>query len=112
VERRIGLEVCPTSNVLLGVYPSLADHPLPELVARGALVSVSTDTPAMFDISLTDELSLLETHFQLAPAAIDRIVLNAFEMSFLPEDEKAALVASARDELAALRTADAAELLT
>jgi aminodeoxyfutalosine deaminase len=103
VERRIGLEVCPTSNLALGVYPSLSAHPLRELWAAGAMVTVNTDTPAIFDISLTSELALLDAEFGLSPPEVDRVILNAFEASFLPEDEKLTLVASARSELAALR---------
>jgi adenosine deaminase len=45
VERGVPLEVCPTSNVLLGVAPSLAGHPIVELVAAGAYVTVNTDDP-------------------------------------------------------------------
>ena len=105
VEHGIGLEVCPTSNVQLGVYPSLAAHPLAALVAAGAAVSVNTDTPAIFDIELNDELCLLESEFGLTPAAVDRVMLNAFETSFLPLEEKRALVASVRAELEELRDA-------
>jgi adenosine deaminase len=107
VERRIGLEVCPTSNIALGVYPSLDVHPLRALWAAGAAVTVNTDTPAIFDISLSHELELLATAFGLTNAEIDRAILNAFELSFLPEAEKATLVASARAELALLRRSDA-----
>jgi aminodeoxyfutalosine deaminase len=103
VERHIGLEVCPTSNVALGVYPSLDEHPLASLWAAGAAVTVNTDTPAIFGISLSEELELLATRFGLSEAAVDAVILNAFEMSFLPADEKARLMASVRSELAALR---------
>jgi adenosine deaminase len=105
VERQIGLEVCPTSNVALGVYPSLAAHSLARLWAVGARVTVNTDTPGIFGISLSSELELLETQFGLPPAAIDAVILNAFEASFLPPAEKEGLVASARAELAGLRSA-------
>ena len=54
-ERRIVLDVCPTSNVRTGVVPTLEDHPLPLLVEAGVLCSVSTDDPAMFDTDLTRE---------------------------------------------------------
>src|SRR5262249_55845285 len=104
-ERRIGLELCPTSNIVLGVYPSLAAHPLHELWAAGARVTVNTDTPAIFDISLSSELGLLESAFAFSPAEVDAVIVNAFEVSFLPEEEKAAMVASVREELAALRAA-------
>jgi aminodeoxyfutalosine deaminase len=51
--RGIVLDVCPISNVRLGVVPSLQEHPLPELVAAGVRCSISTDDPAMFDTDLT-----------------------------------------------------------
>lgn len=55
VERQIVLDVCPTANVLLGVVPSLDLHPLPLLVERGVLCTVSTDNPAIFGTTLADE---------------------------------------------------------
>jgi adenosine deaminase len=105
VERQVGLEVCPTSNVQLGVYPSLAEHPLAQLVAAGAVVTVNTDTPSIFGISLSDELALLETQFGLSAASIDEVLLNAFRVSFLPPAERAALLAGAERELEGLRGA-------
>jgi aminodeoxyfutalosine deaminase len=47
------LDVCPLSNLRLGLVASLADHPLPRLVAAGVRCSISTDDPAMFDTDLT-----------------------------------------------------------
>jgi aminodeoxyfutalosine deaminase len=52
-DRGVVLDVCPVSNVRLGVVSSLADHPLPRLVAAGVRCSVSTDDPAMLDTDLT-----------------------------------------------------------
>jgi aminodeoxyfutalosine deaminase len=105
VERRVGLEVCPTSNVQLGVYPSLDAHPLSELVSAGTVVTINTDTPAIFGIRLTDELGLLEAQFGLSPAAIETVLLNAFSVSFLPDQERATLVESVKRELDGLRGA-------
>ena len=104
VEHRIALEVCPTSNVSLGVYPSLEEHPLPRLHAAGARVTINTDTPAIFGTTLNSEAALLATAFDLSPPAIDDILLNAFEASFLPPEERQALVAWARAELARERS--------
>jgi aminodeoxyfutalosine deaminase len=47
------LDVCPISNLRTGVVRSLAEHPLPKLVAAGVRCSISTDDPAMFDTDLT-----------------------------------------------------------
>jgi aminodeoxyfutalosine deaminase len=47
------LDVCPYSNLRTGAVRSLAEHPLPQLVAAGVQCSISTDDPAMFDTDLT-----------------------------------------------------------
>ena len=52
-DRGVVLDVCPISNLRTGVVASLAEHPLPELVAAGVACSVSTDDPAMFGTDLT-----------------------------------------------------------
>jgi aminodeoxyfutalosine deaminase len=53
VARGVVLDVCPISNLRTGAVASLADHPLPALVAAGVSCSVSTDDPAMFGTDLT-----------------------------------------------------------
>jgi len=52
VARGVVLDVCPISNLRTGVVASLAEHPLPQLVAAGVACSVSTDDPAMFGTDL------------------------------------------------------------
>ena len=54
-EQAIVLDVCPTSNVCLGTVASLAEHPLPRLVAAGVRCSISTDDPALFGTDLSRE---------------------------------------------------------
>lgn len=54
-DRGIVLDVCPVSNVRTGAVASLAEHPLPALVAAGVHCSISTDDPAMFDTDLTQD---------------------------------------------------------
>jgi aminodeoxyfutalosine deaminase len=53
--RRIVLDVCPISNLRTKVVSSLEDHPLPQLVAAGAVCSISTDDPAMFGTDLSHD---------------------------------------------------------
>lgn len=88
VEHGIAFEVCPTSNLRLGVYPSAEQHPLKQLLDAGARVTVNTDTPAVFDITLTSELGLLASAFKLEAGAIDAIRRNAFQAAFLAPEER------------------------
>lgn len=67
-ERRIVLDVCPTSNVFTGAVPSLADHPLPALMAAGVLCTINTDDPAFFHADLGTEHALARG-LGLPPAA-------------------------------------------
>jgi aminodeoxyfutalosine deaminase len=53
------LDVCPISNLRTGVVGSLAEHPLPELVAAGIACTVSTDDPAMFGTDLAGQRGAL-----------------------------------------------------
>jgi aminodeoxyfutalosine deaminase len=55
VARRTVLDVCPISNVRTGVVRSLAEHPLPELLAAGIACTINTDDPAMFGSDLAAE---------------------------------------------------------
>jgi adenosine deaminase len=95
VQHQITLEVCPTSNVLLGIYPSLAEHPLAKLHAAGVRVTVNTDTPALFGTTLAQEAALLITDFGLSEAATRRILRTAFQVSFLPAVERDVLLRQA-----------------
>jgi aminodeoxyfutalosine deaminase len=55
------LDVCPLSNLRTGAVASLAEHPLPRLVAAGVRCSISTDDPAMFDTDLTRDYEAAES---------------------------------------------------
>lgn len=91
---QIPLEICPTSNLRTGVVPDFQRHPLRRLDDAGVLVTVSTDDPALFGTTLTDEYLLLATEFGYGVDDIERIALNSVRAAFLPETEKAAMLAS------------------
>ena len=88
----IPLEVCPRSNVLLGLVPSLAEHPLPRLVDAGLLVTVNTDIPAMTGAGLAEEYRLLRDTFGYGDAAIAEVARAGVRASFAPADVKAQLL--------------------
>lgn len=99
----IALDVAPTSNIRLGVYPDHRAHPLPALHAAGVTLTINTDDPPLFNTTLDDEVALLADPFGLDVAAIDAILLNGVRCSFLPEPRRGELLAACRAELAALK---------
>ena len=56
VTEQVPLEVCPTSNIRTGVVPSWGEHPVVELIERGARVTVNSDDPMYFECSIAGEL--------------------------------------------------------
>ncbi len=87
-ERQIPLEVCPTSNVCLGVVASIAEHPLPHLLDAGLYVTINSDDPALFNTTLTDEYLKIAHAFGLGKGDIKHLAQNAVYASFLPDDAK------------------------
>jgi adenosine deaminase len=88
-ERKIPLEICPTSNFLTGVALGEAPHPLVDLDAAGCIVTIDADDPAIFKTSVTDELAY--TAELLGADAPVRFTRNAIDASFAPADTKARL---------------------
>jgi len=103
VEQQIPLEVSPTSNIRLGVYPDYGAHPLPRLHGAGALVTVNSDDPVLFNTTLNDEVVLLARPLGLSVTIIDEILLNAVRYSFLPTERRRALEETFLTELAFLK---------
>ncbi|MCC6614348.1 MAG: adenosine deaminase [Anaerolineae bacterium] len=102
-QRQIPLEVCPTSNVCLGVAPSLIAHPLPELMAHGLYVTLNSDDPPMFNTTLTQEFQQSAQAFGWSASTVETLTLNAARASLLPENEKRALETRLRDSFRMLR---------
>ena len=89
--RGVPLEICPSSNVRLGVVKDLPSHPFDRLYRSGVPVTVNSDDPPFFDTTLTDEYRRLQQAFGYGPADLAGFSLTALRHSFLPDDEKAAL---------------------
>lgn len=89
--RQTPLEVCPSSNVCLGVAPSLPSHQLPAMLDAGLLVTLGSDDPPMFNTTLTREYQLVAEQFGLGADRIEQLALNGVRASLLPPAERAAL---------------------
>jgi adenosine deaminase len=87
-DERVVLEVCPTSNVCLGVVPLLSQHPLPKLMEAGVAVTVNSDDPPMFGTTLTDEWIRCAEAFEWDESTILRLNETAIEAAFLDEEAK------------------------
>lgn len=99
----IPLELCPTSNLRTGVVKDIEQHPLRRLDEAGVIVTVSSDDPALFGTTLTDEYLLLATAFGYGIDDIERIALNSVRAAFLPEPEKDAMLDAFANAYRALR---------
>jgi aminodeoxyfutalosine deaminase len=101
-EHGIPLEVCPTSNVCTRSVPSLAEHPLPVLVAAGVPVSINSDDPPMFSTTLNNEYAVAAELLDLDEDGLAELAKDAVRQSFLDEPAKLGLVAEI-DEYVASR---------
>jgi len=86
------LEVCPSSNVTLGLVPSLEEHPLPQLIDAGVAVTVNSDDPPFFSTTLTSELEHAMRMANLTPADIVALQRRAITASFAPDTVKQAVL--------------------
>ncbi|MER7891346.1 adenosine deaminase [Micromonospora sp. NPDC094482] len=82
-ERRIALEVCPTSNVRTRAVTGLDAHPLPRLVDAGVLVTINSDDPPMFGTTLNDEYAVAAQLLRVGPEGIAALARDAVTASFL-----------------------------
>ena len=91
---RVPLTVCPLSNVKLCVFPSLARHNLPQLLAAGLCATVNSDDPAYFGGYVADNyVQTFQALPQLGPREAWQLAMNSFEASFVPPAQKAAWAA-------------------
>jgi aminodeoxyfutalosine deaminase len=103
IGRQIPLEICPTSNLCLGIYPDYATHPLRRLWDAGAYVTINSDDPPMFGCDLDSEYQVLVDHFDFTADELKQISLNALRASLLPEADKTRLEGEFKAEFASLR---------
>ncbi len=101
-ERGLPLEICPTSNLRLGLVDSLAEHPFGRLREAGLELTVNSDDPGFFGTSITDEYLALAEAFALGAEDLARLSLAAARHAFLPPDERDRLEAEVRSRIEAL----------
>lgn len=94
VREQIPLTVCPLSNVRLRVVDTLAQHPLPRMLAAGLRATVNSDDPAYFGGSVNTNFRECLAALPLTKADTRTLLRNSFLASFLPAAEKARHIAA------------------
>jgi adenosine deaminase len=91
-DRQIPLGICPTSNLVLGVYPSIQEHPVEKLRAAGVRVSVNTDDPALLGASLVGEYALCRKTFGWTDEMTKSVAQTSINASFASAEVKTQLL--------------------
>jgi adenosine deaminase len=91
-DKRIPLELCPSSNVQTGAVSSIAEHPFDLLARTRFRVTVNTDNRLMSDTTMSQEMLRLVEAFGYGWTDLARFTINAMKSSFIPFDERLALI--------------------
>ncbi len=91
-DKRIPVEMCPSSNVHTGAAPSIAEHPIGLLSELRFRVTVNTDNRLMSGTSMSRELALLVEAFGYGWADLQWFTINAMKSAFIPFDERLVLI--------------------
>jgi adenosine deaminase len=95
VEAGVALEVCPVSNVALGVYSDLTSVPLPQLLAAGATIALGADDPLLFGSRLAGQYATMRAAHDLDDATLAGLARSSFAASRAPAE----LIATASAEI-------------
>ncbi|GAA0542605.1 adenosine deaminase [Paractinoplanes ferrugineus] len=91
-DKRIPLELCPSSNVQTGAAASIAEHPIGLLHDLRFRVTVNTDNRLMSGTSMSREMALLSEAFGWGWAELQWLTINAMKSAFIPYDERLAII--------------------
>jgi adenosine deaminase len=87
-DRRVPLEMCPTSNVHTGAAASVAEHPIDLLRRLRFRVTVNTDNRLMSNVTLSSEFAELDKAFAIGLGEMEWLTINAMKSAFAPFDER------------------------
>ncbi len=93
VREQVPLDVCPSSNVAIGLFPSLEAHPVAAFWRAGVNMTISSDDPPFFHTTLTDELRHVTRLAALSREDLAELQRRAARVSFAPPDVKSAVLA-------------------
>jgi len=88
----VPLDICPTSNVVLGIVADLASHPLDTLRRAGVPVSLNTDDPLLYGIDLVGEYERCAATFGWGHAELGQVARTSIESCFADPDRRAQML--------------------
>jgi adenosine deaminase len=91
-DRRVPLEMCPTSNVHTGAVATIADHPIDLLRRLRFRVTVNTDNRLMSGVTMSSEFAALDEAFAIGLGEMEWLTINAMKSAFAPFDERLRLI--------------------
>ena len=96
-DRNIALEVCPSSNIKLGLFPDLASHPFPKLLDAGLSVSLNSDDPPFMSTTIGHEYDIVQKAYHYSDETMHKITAMAIEHAFVEQNIKQELLANIYD---------------
>jgi adenosine deaminase len=91
-ERNIALELCPSSNIKLGLFKDFNDHPFPTLLASGLQVSLNSDDPPFMSTTLAQEYERVQKAYAYNDNTMTNITKMAIQSAFLDEATRTRLL--------------------
>ena len=88
-DKQTHLEVSPSSNICLKVFPDYESHPLPRMIEAGLNVSINSDDPPMFNTTLANELKICHEYYKLSMEQLRQLQVNAARNSLCTSARKA-----------------------
>jgi adenosine deaminase len=92
-DRGIALEICPTSNIFLGLFKNMQDHPLPKFYDAGIKISINSDDPPFMNTTLAKEYLHVQDAYGYSDEMMNKITTMAIESAFVDEQTKQELLA-------------------
>jgi adenosine deaminase len=91
-DRRVPLEMCPSSNVHSGAAPSIEEHPIDLLRRLRYRVTLNTDNRLMSGVTLSSEFAVLDEAFHIGLGEMEWLTINAMKSAFAPFDERLRII--------------------
>lgn len=92
-ERNIALEICPSSNITLGLFKDMSCHPFPQFLEQGLAISLNSDDPPFMGTTLSNEYSKVQAAYGYSGEIMTNITRMAIEHAFITPAEKQSLYA-------------------